>query len=337
VSPLAVELLDYLRVPRTSADVGGRFPRIARHSLRRALRQLTRFGLVSDGSRAHPLDAWQNWAPIASAFHFATKDPVILAGEEGQRFEELVENQPAASRSRRSRSRARALPAPEPNDPFSDVVRQRRTWRVFGSAPLALEDLAEVLHLSFAVQRWARTVAGAAVALTTSPSAGSRQPLTAYVAARKVRGLDAGLYRYDGARHVLDPVKRGMTMRRLDRYLGHNWWFADAAAAVFITGRVGQVTGRYDHPRAYRFLLLEAGHVCQTFCLACTWRRLAPFCTAALADSMIERDLGVDGFDEILLYAAGVGTRPREGYRQWPDHEPGKPYVEPKAGKRRTR
>jgi hypothetical protein len=54
-------------------------------------------------------------------------------------------------------------------------------------------------------------------------------------------------------------------------------------------------------------VLVEAGHLCQTFCLAATWLGLAPFCTMALADSAIEKDLAIDGINESILYAAGVG------------------------------
>ena len=67
---------------------------------------------------------------------------------------------------------------------------------------------------------------------------------------------------------------------------------------------------RYPSGRAYRVILAEAGHVCQTFCLAATWRGLAPFCTMALADSIIERQIGIDGVSEAVIYAAGFGTRP---------------------------
>jgi len=72
-----------------------------------------------------------------------------------------------------------------------------------------------------------------------------------------------------------------------------------------------RVQWRYSFPRAYRVVLAEAGHVCQTFCLTATWLGLAPFCSMALADSRIENDLGIDGVTESVLYAAGVGTRPR--------------------------
>jgi hypothetical protein len=58
--------------------------------------------------------------------------------------------------------------------------------------------------------------------------------------------------------------------------------------------------------------------------------KLAPFCTQALADSRIERDLGVDGVEEVVVYAAGVGSRPRNGrWIQWPAHRPGRPFFPP--------
>ena len=64
---------------------------------------------------------------------------------------------------------------------------------------------------------------------------------------------------------------------------------------------------KYHRPRAYRVVLLDAGHLGQTFCLVATWLGLAPFCTAALKDSFIERDLQIDGVRESILYVLGVG------------------------------
>jgi SagB-type dehydrogenase family enzyme len=64
---------------------------------------------------------------------------------------------------------------------------------------------------------------------------------------------------------------------------------------------------KYPKGRAYRVVLLDAGHLCQTFCLVATWLGLAPFCTAALSDKLIEKDLQIDGINESVLYVAGVG------------------------------
>jgi len=77
-----------------------------------------------------------------------------------------------------------------------------------------------------------------------------------------------------------------------------------------MTAVFGRPQWKYQSPRAYRAVLIDAGHLCQTFCLVATWLGLAPFCSMALADSRIEADIGIDGVSESVLYAAGVGTPP---------------------------
>src|SRR5438094_2730871 len=83
---------------------------------------------------------------------------------------------------------------------------------------------------------------------------------------------------------------------------------AEKAAALFLmTAVFPRTMWKYRVARAYRVVLLDAGHLCQTFCLVATWLGLAPFCTAALKDTLIEEDLRIDGIRESVLYVAGVG------------------------------
>ncbi len=85
--------------------------------------------------------------------------------------------------------------------------------------------------------------------------------------------------------------------------------YAARSAALFImTGIFARTMWKYHHPRAYRVVLLDAGHLGQTFCLTATRMGLAPFSTAALKDSLIEEDLGIDGISESVLYVTGVGV-----------------------------
>jgi SagB-type dehydrogenase family enzyme len=77
-----------------------------------------------------------------------------------------------------------------------------------------------------------------------------------------------------------------------------------------MTGVFARTQWKYDYARAYRAVLMEAGHLCQTFCLTATWLGLAPFCTIAFADSKIEKLLQLDGISESVLYVAGAGARP---------------------------
>jgi len=157
------------------------------------------------------------------------------------------------------------------------------------------------------------------VALKTSPSGGARHPIEAYVLALRVGDLPRGLYHYNAGAHRLELLRRGASGKQVVSYLNGQRWFGGAALIVLMTAVFARTQWKYPGPRAYRAILLDAGHLCQTFCLVATWLGLAPFCTTALTDSKIESDLGIDGVTESILYTAGVGTRPASSdLARWP-------------------
>jgi SagB-type dehydrogenase family enzyme len=134
-----------------------------------------------------------------------------------------------------------------------------------------------------------------------------------------VGNLPPGLYHYAADQHCLERLKRGASSSQLAGYLAGQKWYGNAAALVLMTAVFARPQWKYQSPRAYRAVLIDAGHLCQTFCLVATWLGLAPFCSMALADSRVEADLGIDGVSESVLYAAGVGTLPRGlKWAPWP-------------------
>jgi SagB-type dehydrogenase family enzyme len=88
-------------------------------------------------------------------------------------------------------------------------------------------------------------------------------------------------------------------------------WLRNAAAVFFMTAVVQRSMWKYRHSHAYRVLNLDAGHIGQTFHLVCTRLGLGPFTTAATRNRAIERELGLDGVSEIVIYTAAVGVRAR--------------------------
>ena len=283
------------------------------------------------------LKAWGAWHPIASVFHHATKDFAPAAYQQQASGEEVprAPSGPPPDPFKPSRGRGTRLPLLPRAGQFARVLLDRRTWRVFGREPLSRAALGTLLDLTFGVTMNGRAEDGAEVVFKTSPSSGSCHPIEAYVLALRVSGLARGLYHYAPATGTLHLVRRGASRDHIDAYIPGQWWFHDAAALVLMTAVLPRVRWRYASPRAYRSVLLGAGHLCQTFCLVATWLKLAPFCTQALADTRIEQDLGVDGVDEVVVYAAGVGTRPPGGqWVQWPAHEPGKSQSPPRSRRR---
>jgi SagB-type dehydrogenase family enzyme len=263
------------------------------------------------------------WHPLAAVYHFATKDAQWVAPSEREAREAALVDKarttPPPSPYKRTRGRGRPLPVdPKPGE-FLDVLLARRTWRGFGKRPLQLSELGTLLDLTFGVRMIGEAGEGVPAIFKTSPSGGARHPVEAYVLALRVKDLPRGLYHYSPRSRALHLVRRGASRAQVVSYLSGQSWFAGTAVLVLMTAVLPRLWWRYAHPRGYRAVLLEAGHVCQTFCLAATWLGLAPFCTMALDDSRIERDLEVDGVDEVLLYAAGAGTRPADGeWVQWP-------------------
>ena len=203
-----------------------------------------------------------------------------------------------------------SLPGAHARGSLANALLERRTWRRFGERGISRQELGTLLGLTFGVQKWIDLQALGRAMLRTSPSGGARHPIEAYVVAANVGGLGEGVYHYSTDRHELALLRRGRARSRIERYLPGQAFFAAASALVIMTAVFPRTEWQYRFPRAYRVVHLEAGHFCQTFCLVATALGLAPFCTAALADSIIERDLGVDGVSESVVYACGVGTRP---------------------------
>jgi SagB-type dehydrogenase family enzyme len=214
-----------------------------------------------------------------------------------------------------------ALPAARATGAFPDVLRGRRTWRRFATHAASLADLSDVLGLTFGVQRWVELPAIGRVALKSSPSGGALHPIECYVLALRVDGLARGLYHYRADTHALERLPRRAGVGDVRRFFPGQPWYAGASVVVLMTAVFARTRWRYPSGRAYRVILAEAGHCCQTFCLAATWRGLAPFCTMALADTIIERQIGIDGVSEAVIYAAGFGTRPAGvDWAPWPDN-----------------
>jgi SagB-type dehydrogenase family enzyme len=255
---------------------------------------------------------WKGWNPAAGFFHTATKNTRFV--ELDQLLDELAHQSKTWPMPDPIKAYPGAeltpLPAPSQTGEVPRTLRERRTWRRFDRQPVELSALSTLLHLTAGVQRWATAKGEGRVALKTSPSGGARHPIELYVLVRRVRSIAGGVYHYAADRHVLERVPGSGEAPEFDEILPKQRWYREAAALVLLTAVFERTRWRYHSPRAYRAILIEAGHVCQTFCLTATWLGLAPFCSMAIADGVAERLLGIDGISESVVYAAGVGTRP---------------------------
>jgi SagB-type dehydrogenase family enzyme len=341
-TPLVVDLLDRCDDWQTLDLLFDAFPAARRDALRTIVKVLIQRSLLEEANRRvrdrSAFATWSSWSPEAAHFHFGTKDVGYETQEETQaRLERKALTDPPPSPKKHCRRSNRfALPQPAPLGGLSEVLEARRTWRRFGKPVLTADALATLLGHTWRVQQWVQTELGPC-ALKTSPAGGARHVIEVYVLARAVAGLSTGCYYYDPDAHNLALLRRGLSAAKLQAYLAGQECYADAPAVFVMTAVFERMQWRYSFPRAYRVVLLDAGHLCQTFCLVATALGLAPFCTAALADSTIERDLGLDGITESVIYACGVGTRPGGvAWAPWP-HTTKVPRLIPSAFAQRQR
>ncbi len=315
-SPLVVAILDAAGEWTTRAEVR---KAVAGYGGRRVIdRELD--DLLADGGLdrsdkpargAEALLEWGGWNPAAGFFHAVTQSAAPeLETDDPTDAPMLVLNEFPDPLKKYRRRRAIKLPRPTTlSASFGNVLRKRRTWREFGARDLTLSEVSTLLGRTFGIDRWIEVSTDRWVALKSSPSGGARHNIEAYLLAFDVKGLSSGTYHYDPDRHSLTRL-RPTSRDVLRRFYKTQWWFQDPAAVIVMTSVFARLQFKYPHSHAYRAVLLDAGHLGQTFALVATALSLAPFCTVAFDVDAVERHLGVDGISESAVFLVGVGAKP---------------------------
>jgi SagB-type dehydrogenase family enzyme len=314
--PITCEVLTFFDRWRISEQAITHFANYSQRSVRSALAQLVKHGLLlrKDSAEARRdvqiAQEWSAWLPEGS-FHFSTKDApyVDRSNWSLDRLKAILPKtpQPKIFKTVNGASKV-SLPACSfPDSEFMRVLMARKTHRRFSDKELKLDIVSQLLSLVWGVKGYVYSPAYGKLLHKTSPSAGARHPGEVYLMALRVKGLKAGLYHYHPGHHRLEMISSNATRKKAWLYCARQAYVKNAAALFLMTAVFPRTMWKYHLARSYRVVLLDAGHLCQTFCLVATWLGLAPFCTAAMKDTLIEEDLEIDGIRESVLYIAGVG------------------------------
>jgi len=315
----ALDVIRFFFTPRTIADALAEFRSYSRESVAKAILRLIRAQLLLEyGSVEWQRDrlvqsSWSSWLP-EGGFHFMTKDTPHIPPDWSieEKLEALPTTAPPPQFKRIAAADSIRLPAHEiDRDSFFDTLHTRRTHRAFARGAVSLEAVAKLLRTTWGVQGYFETEVFGKLPYKTSPSGGARHPIEVYLMALRVDGLARGLYHYEAKHHRLTKLPGKATPRLAAAYCARQPYFGGAAALFIMTAVFSRTMWKYGRARAYRVVLLETGHLGQTFCLTATRMGLGPFTTAALKDSLIEKELGIDGISESVVYITGVGLPAR--------------------------
>lgn len=185
-----------------------------------------------------------------------------------------------------------------------ETFEKRRSLREYAPAPLTCEDLAVLLHYSCGL-----TGDRANPFMRASPSAGALYALEMYPVLFNVQGIEPGAYHYDVREHALESVHLGAHQKALWEYSFRQDLVLQASFMFILTAIPGRLQWKYGE-RAYRHLLLEAGHIAENIYLAGTGADIGICTIGGFQDDQIAQLLFVDGVQEFPIYLIAGGKLP---------------------------
>jgi SagB-type dehydrogenase family enzyme len=240
----------------------------------------------------------------ASRMYPGVVDPSVHGGA---RLERSAEMRIAASRSvkRHPGRPAVSLPPADFGDAsLAAALAARRSARRYADRELTLAELGSLLHAAYGVTA---LMPETTQSIRVAPSGGALYPLELYVACQRVRDADAALYHYDPLCHGLELLRPLSSDDELGPLTPYSELLAPSAAVVLMTAMFWRSRFKYG-ARAYRFTLMEAGHVAQGFLLGAAALRLATVPLGGFYDRRVDAFLGIDGLHEAALYLLPVGA-----------------------------
>jgi len=224
---------------------------------------------------------------------------------------------PPVETARRDDAQTLDLPSPHlarpPATDFAGLVERRTSVRRYADAPICQDTLSYLLWCTQgvkAVREKGMATFGTRATFRMVPSAGARHALETYLLANRVDGLNPGLYHYLPLRHQIEEVPTAPDLAAAVSQACLGQRFILAAAVTFIwTAFAPRMCWRYK-ARGYRYLFLDAGHVCQNLYLAAESVGCGVCAVGAFDDDAMNALLAVDGRDEFVIYLATVGRKP---------------------------
>ncbi len=270
----------------------------------------------------------QQWHPLAALYHFMSRErnlpPVdleALAKNARSDAEALVKKHgppPEPFHRVSGAGPSVELPLMDKNGAFYEALTHRRTVRAFDSTrSMTFQDLATLLQYTFGCQGYVDLAPQTVMVHKTSPSGGSLHPIEAYPLILNVEGVPTGLYHYNIHDHALVPLRQfdHAEAVKLATDFAHGQLYAGSAHALIVmTARFFRNYWKYRRrSRTYGVILMDAGHLSQTFYLVAAELGLGAFYSASVDGPRIEEELGIEPQEEGALAICGCGLRKKDG------------------------
>lgn len=194
---------------------------------------------------------------------------------------------------------------PKPATSLWEAIDRRITVRRYSEASISLDELSLLLWVTQGVKQ----VTTRPATSRTVPSAGARHAFETFLLVNRVAGLEPGIYRYIALEHALLPFDLSAdTNQRITEASKNQQHVANSAVTFLWAAVTERMTWRYPE-RGFRYMLLDAGHVCQNLYLAAEGIGCGVCAIAAYDDELLNRAVKLDGEQNFVCYAASLGKR----------------------------
>jgi SagB-type dehydrogenase family enzyme len=212
----------------------------------------------------------------------------------------------------------KTVPLPEvtawPQDNLSFLMEEGS--QAEGTINVTLEKLSRIIRLTHSLTAKAR-MSGTAFYYRSVASAGALYPFELYVAAHGIQGLDDGLYHQSIGLDALTALRSGNMMPKVSDALGVEK-AGSPVLVFFLTSIFFRSSWKY-RDRAYRYHLLDTGHLAENLLLALRAEDFPPTLYYDFDDEKVNGLLGVDPCREACLALVCLWGKETSSRKEQPD------------------
>lgn len=185
-----------------------------------------------------------------------------------------------------------------------DVLDSRQSLRSYSGDELFRWEISLLLHYTQGVREQESSSH-----FRTVPSAGNLHPFETYLVINRVSGIEPGLYRYLPLDHALVQETCHSGNQQEIAKACKNQALVSSSALTFIWTAVPERMVWKFGSRGWRYLFIEAGHICQNLYVIGAGLNLGVCAIGSYQDDKMNCILGIDGETEFCIYMASIGRK----------------------------
>lgn len=205
------------------------------------------------------------------------------------------------------------LPAPTTTGRLSveEAMLRRRSHRNYLGGAIDISELSQVLWAAYGITKADDSRPSFRGGFRTAPSAGATYPLEIYVVVGKVKGIEAGVYRYRSDGHLIIRENDRDIREELAAAALNQEMIADAPASLFYSAFYSRTMQRYGERGREHYVPMDLGHSAQNVYLQVESLGLGTCAIGAFNDEEVSKVMNLAEQEE-PLYIMPIGRYYRD-------------------------